>query len=129
MSKEFVFIAMIFCHVIDDFVLQAPSLCNLKQKSYWEKNAPDEKYKNDYKVATAIHALSWSFMIMLPIAFYYGFNIDTSFIIHMVGNAIVHGFIDDIKANKKLINLYQDQSMHLIQIILTFAKFCIGGFN
>lgn len=129
MSKEFVFVFMIFCHIIDDFVLQAPCLCNLKQKSYWDKNAPDEKYKNDYKVATAIHALSWSFMIMLPIAFYYGFNIDMSFIVHMVGNAIIHGFVDDIKANKKLINLYQDQTVHLIQIVLTFIRFCIGGFN
>jgi hypothetical protein len=129
MSKEFVFIFMIFCHIIDDFVLQAPCLCNLKQRSWWEKNAPDEKYKNDYKVALIIHSLSWSFMIMLPIAIYYKLDIGTSFIIQMVGNAIIHGFVDDIKANKKLINLYQDQSIHVIQIILTFVRFVIGGFE
>lgn len=129
MSKEFVFIFMIFCHIIDDFVLQAPCLSNLKQKSWWEKNAPDEMYKNDYRVALIIHSLSWAFMIMLPIAIYYKLNISTSFIIQMIGNAIIHGFVDDTKANRKQINLYQDQSMHMVQIIITFVRFCIGGFK
>lgn len=129
MSKEFVFILMIFCHIVDDFVLQAPCLCNLKQRSWWIKNAPNEAYKNDHKVALVMHSLSWAFMIMLPIAIYYRLDIDISFIIHMVGNAIIHGFVDDIKANKKLINLYQDQSLHMIQIVLTFVRFIIGGFE
>ena len=129
MSKEFIFIFMIFCHIIDDFVLQAPCLSNLKQKSWWKKNVPDDMYKNDYKVALVVHSLSWSFMIMLPIAIYYKFDIGMDFLIHMIGNAIIHGFVDDIKANKYKITLYTDQMVHMIKIILTFIRFLIGGFE
>lgn len=129
MSKEFIFIFMIFCHIIDDFVLQAPCLSNLKQKSWWKKNIPDDMYKNDYKVALVVHSLSWSFMIMLPIAIYYKFDIGMDFLIQMIGNAIIHGFVDDIKANKYKITLYTDQMVHMIQIILTFIRFLIGGFE
>ena len=129
MSKEFIFIFMIFCHIIDDFVLQAPCLSNLKQKSWWKKNIPDDMYKNDYKVALVVHSLSWSFMIMLPIAIYYKFDIGMDFLIQMIGNAIIHGFVDDIKANKYKITLYIDQMVHMIQIILTFIRFLIGGFE
>lgn len=129
MSKEFIFIFMIFCHIIDDFVLQAPCLSNLKQKSWWKKNAPDDMYKNDYKVALIIHSLSWSFMIMLPIAIYYKFDIHISFLVQMIGNAILHGFVDDIKANKYKITLYTDQMLHIVQIIFTFVRFLIGGFE
>ena len=57
---------MIFLHVVDDYYLQG-ILAQLKQKSWWEKNAPDPLYKNDYKVALVTHAFSWTFMIMLPI--------------------------------------------------------------
>ena len=129
MSREFVFIFMIFCHIIDDFVLQAPCLCDLKQKSWWEKNAPDNMYKNDYKIGLIIHSISWSFMIMLPIAIYYKFDINMYFIFSMIGNAIIHGFVDDMKANKYKINLVLDQSMHMIQIILIFIRFFIGKFE
>ena len=68
-------------------------------------------------------------MIMLPIALYYKLDVGTSFIVQIIGNAIIHGFVDDMKANKKKINLYQDQFMHIIQIIITFARFLIGGFE
>ena len=44
---------MLFCHLIDDFVLQ-DKFCYLKQKSWWIKTCKDEglsmeKYGNDYK--------------------------------------------------------------------------------
>ena len=40
---------MIFCHIVDDYYLQG-WLASAKQKSWWETNAPDELYKNDYKI-------------------------------------------------------------------------------
>ena len=43
MSIWFILALMIFLHIIDDYVLQAPRLSSLKQKSFWEKNAPDEQ--------------------------------------------------------------------------------------
>lgn len=119
MNNLFVILWMIFFHIIDDYVLQAPCLSSLKQKSYWEKNAPDEKYKHDYIWALIMHSFSWAFMIMLPIAYVNQFSIDAWFIFYFALNAITHALIDDMKANKKLINLWQDQLFHIAQIIAT----------
>ena len=113
----FVIISMIFCHIVDDYYLQG-WLSQAKQKSYW-KNAPDEMYKHDYIVALVMHAMSWSFMIMLPIAIYWSFNVNALFAVVWTINAIIHAIVDDLKANKKIINLVYDQSIHMIQIALT----------
>lgn len=123
MSREFVFIAMIFCHILDDFVLQAPSLSNLKQKSWWEENAPNSMYKNDYIMALSIHAFSWSFMVMLPIALFYKLNVPIEFIGIMIVNAIIHAYVDNSKANIGSINLVQDQLIHLLQIFTVHMCF------
>ena len=79
MSIYFILAAMIFLHIIDDYCLQAPCLCDLKQKSFWEKNAPQKLYRNDYLCALLMHDLSWSFMIMLPIAAVLTFNVSLNF--------------------------------------------------
>ena len=128
MSNIFILCAMIFLHIIDDYVLQAPCLCDLKQKSFWEKNAPQAMYKNDYIVALIMHAFSWSFMIMLPIAIELRFNVDINFGIMLVANTMFHAAIDDLKANKYRINLIADQSYHVFQIISTFILFVLGVF-
>lgn len=123
MSKEFVFIFMIFCHIIDDFVLQAPCLCNLKQRSWWEKNTQNDQYKNDYIMALCIHGFSWSFMVMLPIALFYRLNIPIEFIGIMIVNAAAHAYVDHSKANIGSINLIQDQLIHLFQIFTVYMCF------
>lgn len=128
MSIWFILITMIFLHIIDDYVLQAPCLCNLKQKSFWEKNAPEKQYKYDYIVALIMHSLSWSFMIMLPCAFTLNFNVGFGFAGMLVFNTIFHAFIDDLKANRKMINLWTDQICHMVQIAGTFIIFVNGGF-
>lgn len=66
-----------------------------------------------------MHSMSWAFMIMLPIAVYNNFNIGVVFVIMFVVNAVVHGIVDDLKANKHRMNLIQDQICHLIQIAVT----------
>ena len=119
MSKAFVFIWMLFNHVLDDYCLQG-ILATMKQKSWWEENYPNLMYKNDYIVALIMHSISWSFMILLPIAVYHNFNIDIGFIMTFIWNVIVHAFIDNLKANKLQINLIFDQTVHIFQIILTF---------
>jgi hypothetical protein len=43
------------------------------------------------------------------------------FFIVLVINTILHAFIDDLKCNKKKINLITDQALHIIQIALTFG--------
>jgi hypothetical protein len=127
MSNIFVICLMLFMHVLDDYVLQAPCLCNLKQRDFWKKNAPEEQYKKDYIVALIMHSLSWSFMIMLPIALALDFNVGWGFAFFFIFNTAFHALIDHLKANLKLINLWVDQSCHMIQIAGTFAIFVLGG--
>ena len=104
MNEIFVICLMLFMHIIDDYVLQAPCLCDLKQKSFWEKNAPQPLYRYDYIVALLMHAFSWSFMVMLPIAIALGFNIDTNFIIMLGANTLFHALIDDLIAEINRLN-------------------------
>lgn len=114
-----ILIWMLFCHVVDDYYLQG-CLAQLKQRKYWEENAPDEKYKNDYIVALLCHAFSWAFMIMLPILVWLKFYPPVAYYIALCVNWIIHAIVDDAKANKGTINLITDQSTHLMQIVMTY---------
>ena len=115
--KSFILFTMIFAHIVDDYYLQG-ILASLKQKSWW-KNQKSYKpmYKYDYIVALIMHAFSWSFMISLPIL-YFGFT--KWIVVAIVLNTIIHGIVDDLKANKGKINLIVDQSIHIIQIVITW---------
>lgn len=119
MNNTFIFLLMIFCHIVDDYYLQG-WLASAKQKKYWEENAPDKMYKHDYIWALIMHSFSWTFMIMLPVAFFMGFYINFGFIMMLIWNVIIHAVTDDAKANRKKINLIQDQMVHILQIIATF---------
>lgn len=115
--KLFILFVMIFAHIVDDYYLQG-ILASLKQKSWWENQKSYKPlYKYDYIVALIMHAFSWSFMISLPIL-YLGF---TRWIVAaIILNTIVHGIVDDLKANKGKINLIVDQSIHIVQILITW---------
>ena len=119
MSLIFVFLFMIFAHIVDDFYLQG-ILAKLKQKSWWIENAPDSLYEHDYIMALILHSFSWTFMVMLPIAIYNNFQCDVWFLFIFLLNTFYHARMDNLKANKKEVGLIIDQSFHLIQIILTF---------
>ena len=117
-----ILILMIFCHIIADYNLQG-WLASAKQKEWWEKNAPDKMYKNDYKMALFMHSFAWSFMVMVPVAIY-ALCMKGFFCVHFfwfLWNIGMHYFIDDQKANKKEINLVEDQLWHLLQIVLTWS--------
>lgn len=117
--KVFILMLMVFCHIVDDYYLQG-WLASSKQKSWWEKNSPGNMYRNDYIVALFMHSFSWSFMITLaPSIFCFVNGLQWS-VIPIVINIIIHMVVDDLKANKKKINLIQDQVIHLIQILLTW---------
>ena len=122
MSKSFIILWMLFNHVFDDYFLQG-CLANLKQEEYWQKNIPEnfyEFYRDDYLMALLMHSLSWSFMIMLPIAFVMSFNVDLVFVVFFFLNVIFHAVVDDMKANRKTINLVIDQSIHIFQVLFTY---------
>ena len=118
MSKGFVVAWMLFMHVLDDYTLQG-CLGNLKQRQFWKDHAPDRMYRFDYIVALVMHAVSWSFCIMLPLAVYAGFSCHAAFLGMFFGNVCVHAAVDDLKANRHKINLITDQAIHIAQIFLT----------
>lgn len=113
---------MILFHIIDDFVLQPISLSNLKQKKWWKKQEGySDKYKDDYKVALAIHSISWSIMIHIPLVIMFPSLGQLALLISFIVNAVIHYFIDDLKANKLKINLFEDQMVHFCQICTTLS--------
>lgn len=117
---------MILFHIIDDFVLQPISLSNLKQKKWWEKQEGySDKYKDDYKVALAIHSISWSIMIHIPLVIMFPSLGQLALLISFIVNAVIHYFIDDLKANKLKINLFEDQMVHFCQIFTTLSVIMI----
>lgn len=126
MYKILILLCMIFCHIVDDYYLQKGVLANLKQKDWWEINAPEKMYKQDYKMALFMHSFSWSFMVLLIPVIYLLLtksNIDNTIAMIVslfIMNLIIHYEIDDMKANKKWINLIVDQTVHIIQIIISW---------
>ena len=127
MIKLIVLLSMMFLHIVDDFKFQG-ILSSMKQKSWWEKNYPNKRYRYDYVISLIIHAFSWDFMIHIPIIiylFYYNMY-DRDFIMFIctfVFNLVIHAIVDTMKANLKILNLIQDQIIHLYQIIFTFLIF------
>ena len=118
MSKLFVIALMIFCHIVDDYYLQG-ILASMKQRSWWEEKCSEKLYKYDYIMALIMHAMSWAFMIMLPVAAYMGFRPTNIFFVMLAVNSVIHALVDDLKANKHKINLIADQCIHLMQIAVT----------
>lgn len=127
----FLLMLCIWCHIIDDFVLQSFCLCDLKQKSWWKKQIGScfefSPYREDYVVALVVHGASWSIATLLPIIAWYFYTetqLDVPFLwTAFFFNAIIHATIDNIKANLMLINLVTDQTLHLVQIVVTLAIF------
>lgn len=110
---------MLFLHILADYNLQG-ILASMKQKEWWintyKVDINKTKYRYDYKAALLAHSFMWSFIICLPFLFY---KLDLAFIIVVSINTIIHDIVDDLKANKKKINLIQDQRFHFYQIIIS----------
>lgn len=122
----------VYMHILDDFVLQKATLCDLKQRSWWFKQiGPDlnrSRYSHDYLAALIVHAAQCSIGMLLPmVAFtlWKGIPVDTLyFCLAFVLNTVVHAFTDNLKANEMSINLIEDQMVHAVQIVITVAIFC-----
>lgn len=123
-TKFLILISMVFCHIVDDYYLQG-WLASAKQKSWWDKNSPDKLYKHDYIAALFMHSFSWTFMMMLIPTIYIILFGGKYYPLVFVVNIIIHMITDNLKANAKVINLCQDQLIHMIQIIGTFIVFII----
>lgn len=127
--KIFMPFLMIFLHILDDFVLQSMCLSNLKQRSWWKKFAPQTSYRYDYMIALIIHAFSWTFMMQLPILLLmyleHRWNLILVYMCMFLTNWFLHSSVDNAKANKQKLNLWQDQLIHLVQIIITYVIFML----
>lgn len=126
MMEIILLLCMLFCHIVDDYYLQG-WLASAKQKSWWEKNAPNPLYKKDYIMALIEHAFSWTFMIHIPIVIWFTiggirFNIYV-FVVLFVTNWLTHIITDNMKANLLKINLIQDQLIHIGQILTTWLVY------
>lgn len=120
--KILILIGMIFLHIVDDYYLQG-ILASMKQKDWWIKNAPDAKYKYDYIIALFMHSFSWTVSVtLIPVIYSLIFG-GSFYLILFISNILIHMYVDDLKANKKKINLIQDQFIHLIQIILIWIHY------
>ena len=123
--KLLILFSMIFCHIVDDYYLQG-ILASMKQRDWW-KNYP-KMYEKDYLVALFMHGFSWSFMVHLPLMilyFVFGFRGYIAIGISCVCHALIHSIVDDLKANKHIFNLIQDQILHMVQIIIIFTTILI----
>ena len=120
MNNGFILVLMVFLHIVDDYYLQG-ILSQMKQRSWWAKNAPDKLYRYDWIVAMVMHAFSWAFMIMLPWAIQCRFQPDLAYFVLLGINVVAHFVVDDMKANQKMINLITDQAFHFLQIFTTWA--------
>lgn len=117
--KLLIIITMVFCHIVDDYYLQG-WLASAKQREWWKRNASEKLYKYDYIAALFMYSFSWTFMVMLAPTVYVVLFGGTWYPLLFAGNVLIHMFVDDLKANKKRINLILDQSVHMLQIIWTW---------
>ena len=128
--------ACLYMHVLDDFVLQKATLCDLKQKDWWRKLVGPEfeksRYSHDYVMALFIHAGQCSLGMLLPIALFQlfkGMPVDVLFLwMAFCVNTCVHAFVDNLKANEFAINLIEDQMAHIVQIVVTLVVFIMRNF-
>lgn len=118
-----VLVAMLFCHIIDDYKMQG-ILASMKQKNWWELNAPDRLYRKDYLMALVEHAFSWTCSIHIPVLIYClatnSHKGATVYVVVFLFDWLLHAIIDNAKANHLKINLIQDQLLHVGQIFLTW---------
>lgn len=121
MDKIFILLCMIFMHIFADFNLQG-CLSDLKQKEYWKQvnsTYNTDTYKNDWIPSLLAHSFVWSFCVVLPLIAY-GL-LSEWLIVLFIWNIIIHFSVDNAKCNEFKINLVEDQSLHLIQIIVTWV--------
>lgn len=123
--KFLLLILMLLGHLLADYPLQG-WLAQAKNKKYWE-NAP-KKNRHDYIPALICHSLMWAILTFLPlITAPLWMNVKGEFIAWMLFVIAVptHCFVDNAKANEKALNLWQDQLIHLIQILCSWTIFTI----
>lgn len=120
----FVILIMIVMHTLADYGVQHwCRLSDLKQKAFWETHpvGREKKYQYDYLFALGFHSINWACLTFWPLLFFHLISMEQIEIYNIVVivNAVIHAIIDDLKANKLKLNLGQDQTLHLLQIVIS----------
>ena len=114
-------LAMLFMHIVDDYYLQG-ILAKMKQRSWWEEQVPDldkTRYRHDYLVALVEHAFSWSCCVLALPALVWG--VPWWLLLQLVAvNTVMHAVVDDGKANARVLNLAEDQLIHVFQVLASW---------
>lgn len=120
---------MLLLHLIADYTLQG-CLANLKQRKWWVDTGKANgmtmqeiaKYKHDYKCGMLCHSLYWTLITFFPLIFLSD-HCSWAIAILAVANTAIHYVVDDLKANQGKLTLWEDQGLHLLQIVLTCIVF------
>lgn len=107
---------MLLGHLVSDYTLQG-WLADAKTKDWWHRNASDPKYRHDWVAGLTCHALYWSLLTFLPL---YQHPLWWLLVVTQAG---IHMVIDHTKCNARMINLWQDQLLHLGQIVVAYLMF------
>lgn len=123
--KALLLILMLLGHLLADYPLQG-WLAQAKNKTYWE-NAP-KKNKHDYIPALICHSLMWGIITFIPILlapFFITVRYEFISYLLLIAAIPIHCFVDDLKANEKALNLWQDQLIHFAQILCSWLIFIL----
>ncbi len=122
MSWLLVFLLMLGLHILEDFHIQG-KMAEMKQKAFWRPYCEERPglYEKDYLVVLLLHGMGWSIMVSLPLLWLFFPDLPPVLFCAIVVNGLLHAYIDDLKANKLEINLIQDQTAHMVQILAIMA--------
>ena len=124
------FLLSILLHFVADYTLQG-CLSNLKQRKWWVdyfnnqifslRVVHSRKYRHDYICGLVCHALYWTLVTFAPLLWIA--KGVTALALIVLGNTLFHAVVDHMKCNCYKINLWQDQVLHLAQIVVTYVIF------
>ena len=121
----FILILMILAHLLADYTLQG-WLAQAKARKYWENSPKKNRY--DHMAALICHGVMWAILVGLPpIMATLLWGVGTAdllwlFYLFVPANAFAHCCIDHCKATCGAINLWQDQLLHLAQILIWWGS-------
>lgn len=76
------------------------------------------KYRHDYLAGLAVHSFVWTVVTFAPILWLASW---WAALLIVVPNMAFHWVVDDFKANRYRLTLWQDQLLHLAQIGITLG--------
>ena len=79
------------------------------------------KQRSGFIAGLMCHSIMWSVVTFVPLAFVVNAS---TFSVLMLVNTGVHAVVDHLKCNRECINLFTDQLIHLVQVVVTVYVCC-----